>query len=79
MKNLRKIRKAVGVTQHQLAASSGVARWRICHAEVGIRPLTSAEEKKIRKVLVTRRAKSSHVLQELETVSARDPEGLTAA
>lgn len=66
MKSLRKMRRALGLTQHALEAASGIARWKICHAELGLRQLTELEENVIRKVLVKVRKKSERVLQAVE-------------
>jgi predicted transcriptional regulator len=53
MKKLKVLRRDSGLTQQDLSAASGVVRWRIAHAEVGLIRLTSEELDSIRAALVT--------------------------
>ena len=68
MRNLRTLRKDSGLTQFSLAAATGIHRWRISHAELGLLKLESGEIAAIRKVLVAvARKNTTRVLAELET------------
>jgi transcriptional regulator with XRE-family HTH domain len=70
MKNLKKLRRDSGLSQHALEKATGIHRWRISHAELGIVTLTSAESVLIRKVLLNvARKKSARVLRELNPKS----------
>ncbi|MGC2283671.1 MAG: helix-turn-helix transcriptional regulator [Candidatus Acidiferrum sp.] len=51
MKNLKKRRRAAGYTQYQLAAKTGIHRWRISHCELGLLKLTEQEQALIGKTL----------------------------
>ena len=53
MRRLKNLRRDSGLTQHELALASGVARWRISHAEVGLLRLAPEEVNSIREALVT--------------------------
>lgn len=66
MKNLKRLRRDAGLTQHTLAKATGIHRWRIAHSELGMAELTAAEIASIRKVLMeVSRKKSARVLAEL--------------
>lgn len=65
MKNLKKLRRDSGLTQYALANVSGIPRWRISHAELGILRLKPAEVEAIRKALVDAIEKKSRALAEL--------------
>jgi predicted transcriptional regulator len=66
MKNLKRLRRDAGLSQHALATKTGIHRWRIAHSELGMAELTEAEIAVIRKVLVdVSRKKSARVLAEL--------------
>jgi transcriptional regulator with XRE-family HTH domain len=43
MKNLRELRRSVGLSQAELARRTGIARARLCYAEQGLQ-LTAKEE-----------------------------------
>ena len=66
MRNLRKYRQDVALTQRDLARAAGIHRWRISHAELGHLRLNPSEIASIRKVLVdAARKKSARVLEAL--------------
>lgn len=46
-KKLRRIRKALNVSQGALASAAGLAAWRIAWAEQGLLELTALEEAKL--------------------------------
>lgn len=52
MKNLKQLRSDAGLTQNELARTARIERWKVAHAEVGLRPLNEDEEKAIRRALV---------------------------
>jgi DNA-binding XRE family transcriptional regulator len=54
MKRLGKLRRDVGLTQHDLAHLSGIARWRITFAETSRIRLNPAELQIIKNVLAKR-------------------------
>jgi predicted transcriptional regulator len=67
MKNLRKLRRDAGLTQHGLAKLTDISRVKICHAELGMATLTPNEIASIRKVLIdVSQKKSARVLRELD-------------
>jgi predicted transcriptional regulator len=66
MKNLRKHRRDAGLTQYALAHATGIHRWRISHAELGLLKLTAEEIASVSKTLVAvSRKKSARVLSDL--------------
>jgi len=66
MKNLRKLRRDAGLSQHALGAACGLPRWRIAHCEIGIIELKPDEVARIRKALLSvSQKKSSRVLAAL--------------
>jgi predicted transcriptional regulator len=66
MKNLRNNRRDAGLTQYALARATGIRRWRISHAELGLLKLTSDESSLVSKILVEiSRRKSARVENEL--------------
>jgi predicted transcriptional regulator len=66
MKKLKVFRRESGLTQQELSAASGVVRWRISHAEVGLIRLTPEELNAIRNALVAACEKrSTRVLRSL--------------
>jgi hypothetical protein len=65
MKNLKKLRRDASMTQYRLSAVTGIARWRVSHAELGILTLTPSEVESIRKVLADAIQKKSRSLAEL--------------
>jgi len=69
MKNLRKLRRDSGLTQYALACATGIHRWRISHAELGMLKLTPTEIEAIRKVLVGAIESKSRALEALAVKS----------
>jgi|GEM_PF-4960934 len=66
MRNLRELRKAVALTQRELARCTHIPYWRLSHAELGHLRLNPSEIAVIRKVLVdAARKKSARVLEAL--------------
>jgi predicted transcriptional regulator len=65
MKNLKKLRRDSGLSQHALAKAAGLHRWRISHAELGIADLSADEAESIRKVLASELQKKSRSLAAL--------------
>jgi predicted transcriptional regulator len=53
MRQLKSLRRDSGLTQQKLAIATGLPRWRIAHAELGMIRLSSDELAAIRGVLVT--------------------------
>jgi DNA-binding XRE family transcriptional regulator len=79
MKNLRRLRRDAGMTQYGLAAATGIHRWRISHAELGLLKLTPEEIALVSKTLVNvSRRKSARVVSDLGN-SRRNAEGTSAA
>jgi transcriptional regulator with XRE-family HTH domain len=67
MKNLKKLRRAAGLTQQRLGQLTKLSRVRICHAELGLATLSVEEVSGIRKVLLeVSRKKSERLLKELQ-------------
>lgn len=66
MKNLKKLRRDSGLTQYGLAGATGIHRWRISHAELGLITLTPEEIDMVRRILVAEsKKKSERVLSAL--------------
>jgi predicted transcriptional regulator len=65
MRNLKKLRRDAGLTQHELASATSIHRWRISHAELGMLKLTPNEVEAIRQVLATAIQKKSRALAQL--------------
>jgi len=65
MKNLKKLRRDSGLSQHALAKAAGLHRWRISHAELGMADLSADEADAIRKVLAGELQKKSRSLAAL--------------
>lgn len=64
MKQLKRLRRDAGLTQYALASATGIHRWRISHAELGILELTRPEVELIRRTLVEAcRKRSARVLE----------------
>jgi predicted transcriptional regulator len=64
MRKLKTLRRDAGLTQYALAAVTGIHRWRISHAELGLVELTKDEIRAIRKVLLdVSRNNSARVLR----------------
>ena len=63
-KELKRKREAVGLTQNELGRRSGVSRYAIVHAETNRKPLSEADVRKIRRVLVKRAAEVAAVMAE---------------
>ncbi len=54
MKQIARLRRCTGITQHKLAAESGVPRWRICFHETNRLRLSDEELQRIKAVLQRR-------------------------
>jgi predicted transcriptional regulator len=65
MKNLKRLRRDAGLTQYGLAKETGIHRWRISHAELGILTLAPEEVESIRKMLADAIQKKSRSLAAL--------------
>lgn len=66
MKKLKQLWRDAGLSQHALAKATGLHRWRISHAELGMAELTPEEIATIRRVLLSAcQKKSARVLGEL--------------
>jgi hypothetical protein len=66
-KKLKALRRDAGLTQFGLARGSGIPRWKIANAELGIRKLLPTEVEAIRKALVdSAQKKSARVLGALD-------------
>ena len=71
-KHLRTLRRDAGLTQFALARRTGVPRWKIANAELGVRKLLPNEVEAIRKVLLdSAQKKSARVLGALDEARAR--------
>jgi transcriptional regulator with XRE-family HTH domain len=53
-KQLKRLRRAAGITQYKLASETGISRARISHFELGISKPTPDEEALITKILSAR-------------------------
>jgi predicted transcriptional regulator len=70
-KHLKKLRRDAGLTQYGLSRKTGIARWKIANAELGVRKLLPEEIESIRKVLLdSSQEKSARVIGALDA-SAR--------
>jgi len=58
MKKLKELRKASGLSQHNLARKSGVPRWRIAYVETGRLTFSDQERSRIRVALARSIGKS---------------------
>jgi predicted transcriptional regulator len=64
MKQLKRLRRDAGLTQYWLASATGIKRWRISHAELGILELTLQEVELVRSALVEAcRKRTARVLE----------------
>jgi predicted transcriptional regulator len=54
MKQIARLRRCTGISQHELARASGVPRWRICFFETNRIDLRDEELKRIKEVLERR-------------------------
>jgi len=66
-RKLKALRRDAGLTQFGLARRTGIPRWKIANAELGVRKLLPEEAEAIRKVLlVSAQEKSARVLGALD-------------
>lgn len=66
-KKLKALRRDAGLTQFGLARRTGIPRWKIANAELGVRKLMPAEVEAIRKVLLdSAQKKSARILGALD-------------
>jgi transcriptional regulator with XRE-family HTH domain len=62
---LKKLRRAAGITQYALAAATGISRARISHFELGISKPTEQEHSLIKKVLSDRLRGNAAIIDDL--------------
>jgi predicted transcriptional regulator len=79
VKNLKRLRRDAGLTQHALSKAAGIHRWRIAHAERGMIELTDDENQSIRKILLkVSRKNSARVLRSCSGLTETDEEAAHA-
>lgn len=71
MENLKKLRRAAGLTQAALAKRSKVQRWKIAHVELDLAALTPDEHSRILKALLGPISENAEVISKaLESIGS---------